>query len=253
MGNFAGQFYQGLNSIALGDSAGQNGQGNQSVAIGNAAGSNQQGSGSLALGYIAGFTSQGINAVAIGQSSGSNSQGSGAIAIGSLAGFTSQGNNAIAIGSSAGQTNQSANTIYLCAADTPGSGSYNTSTNGGFFAEPLRSNPTESSNLMYYNPVSKEIFYETSSRAAKFDIEDLHENTSLLLQLQPRTFVYKSSPEFGPQIGLIAEEVAEVHPKFATYNEPEGSPANVNWRALTVFLIAEVKKLRQELDELKTR
>lgn len=76
-------------------------------------------------------------------------------------------------------------------------------------------------------------------------------DTSVLHDLRPRTFIYNSDPDAGKQIGYIAEEVADINGHFATYNEPNGSPAAINWNALSVFLVEEVKKLKRENDDLK--
>ena len=50
--------------------------------------------------------------------------------------------------------------------------------------------------------------------------------------------------------GLVAEEVNEIYPELISYNE-KGQPDAVSYLRLPVFLLAEIQKLRKELDELK--
>ena len=98
----------------------------------------------------------------------------------------------------------------------------------------------------------------TSSQRWKHNIVNLSEeiDTSVLHSLQPRAFSYipghaKLSPD--PRfIGLIAEEVQSVLPGHNVVPlDEEELPFGINETALLTLLIAEVQKLRQEVDELK--
>ena len=71
--------------------------------------------------------------------------------------------------------------------------------------------------------------------------------------LSPKTYLYNTDPEAGLQIGYISEEVAEVHKKFATYNEPNGSPVAIDYNTIIVFLVEEMKKLRERVAQLESR
>ena len=57
------------------------------------------------------------------------------------------------------------------------------------------------------------------------------------------------------QIGLIAEDVAESHPELAILvNEEENKVVrNVDYEKLTIILLSELQKLRQEVDQLKNK
>jgi len=59
----------------------------------------------------------------------------------------------------------------------------------------------------------------------------------------------------GTQIGLIAEEVAESHPELAILvnEEDEKVVRNVDYEKLTIILLSELQKLRQEVDQLKNK
>lgn len=119
-------------------------------------------------------------------------------------------------------------------------------------------------------------FYSSgSSRDYKENIEDYTPNTANLANLRPVTYNYTSEYEnlgyklgSEKQIGLIAEEVAEVYPELAIKNfewnpnaiNPETGEAtgqnewrvrNVDYQKLTIILLAEVQKLRAEVETLK--
>ena len=72
-----------------------------------------------------------------------------------------------------------------------------------------------------------------------------------LLALRPVTFRYKKPHDNGEkpiQFGLIAEEVAEVFPELAVFNE-EGQPETVKYQDLPPLLLNEFLKQRKEVGE----
>lgn len=147
----AGGFNQGNYAVAIGTQAGAFNQGSESVAIGDLAGARNQGSFSVAIGLGAGQINQSTNSVAVGDSSAIFNQGPYSVAIGKLAGRTRQGFNSIAIGYQSGYSDQANNSIILSA-----TGELNSNTQG-FFVDPIRSLST--GNVLYYNPLTKEISY----------------------------------------------------------------------------------------------
>ena len=155
IGNSAGLTSQGVNAVAVGNSAGSNRQGSYSVAIGPNAGSQTQNIFAVAIGSSAGCNVQGSYAVAIGTNAGSQAQNAFSTAIGYDAGQSNQGSYAIAIGNQAASTNQHANSILLNATDLE----TNTLTSNAFYVNPVRL--ATSSNVMFYNVVSKEVSYGT--------------------------------------------------------------------------------------------
>jgi hypothetical protein len=52
-------------------------------------------------------------------------------------------------------------------------------------------------------------------------------------------------------IGYIAEEVHELDTAFAAYNEPEGPPVGINWNGIQVYMLEEMKKLRDRIATLE--
>jgi len=91
---------------------------------------------------------------------------------------------------------------------------------------------------------------KSSSLQYKDNVETLDFDSSKLDNLRPVSYNYKS--DNTPDIGLIAEEVNEVYPELINYNE-EGKPESVKYDGLSVMLLEEVTKLRQEVKELKEK
>lgn len=88
----------------------------------------------------------------------------------------------------------------------------------------------------------------SSSIRFKENVQDLGDTP--VLQLRPVSFNFKQDGR--PAIGLIAEEVEKVMPSLVAYNQ-EGQAESVKYHDLPVLLLAEIQKLRKEIDELKRR
>jgi hypothetical protein len=87
-------------------------------------------------------------------------------------------------------------------------------------------------------------------------------DSCLFMCLKPVTYQYKDEfKHLGKelksetQIGLIAEDVAEVYPELAVLVNEEDNKVvrNVDYEKLSIILLSEVQKLRKELDELKIK
>ena len=107
-------------------------------------------------------------------------------------------------------------------------------------------------------------FYSAgSSLEYKTDITTLDIDTNKILELRPVTYQYKDEYKHlgkelksGTQIGLIAEEVAEVFPELALLKQDEDGETrvrNVDYEKLSILLLSEVQKLRKEVNELKAQ
>lgn len=258
IGAFAGTNLQGTSAIAIGDQSGRNNQGNyavavgqlagaytqrtSAVAIGGQAGETSQGTYAIAIGQLAGNLDQGVNSIAIGNNAGLDYQGINCVAIGNGAGEYAQGNNSIAIGYQAGSNYQAPNSIILNAEQLP-----LTTSSSGFYVRPI-SGPRSSSNVLSYDTATGEIYYNGSSQRYKYDIAPLTKDTSAVYNLRPREFKYKLSDK--PDIGLIAEEAFQCDPAFA-YLDKDQLPEGIQWNVITTYLVAEIKKLKMELDRLE--
>ena len=238
----AGYSSQGVSAVAIGESAGRINQSPNAIAIGPQAGQTSQGTYAVAIGQLAGNLYQSIGAISIGNKAGLDYQGINSIAIGNGAGEYAQGNNSIAIGYKAGKYAQPANSIILNASTSPLDIS-----NNGFYVRPVNG-PRSSSNVLSYDTTTNEIYYNGSSERYKYDIAPLSKDTSVVYNLQPREFKYKLSDEHD--IGLIAEEAFECDSAFA-YLDKDQIPEGIQWNVITTYLVAELKKLKRELDDLE--
>lgn len=94
-----------------------------------------------------------------------------------------------------------------------------------------------------------------SSIAYKEDIQDMGDDSSLLMQLRPVTFKWKESafknkPESGKQFGLIAQEVAQIFPDLVIYDDAK-QPFSVKYHDLPALLLNEIQKLSIRIKELE--
>jgi hypothetical protein len=90
----------------------------------------------------------------------------------------------------------------------------------------------------------------SSSRRYKEDIASLADMHAMLMKLRPVTFRYKQP--FGDggkpiQYGLIAEEVADVFPDLAVFND-NGTPETVKYHLLPTFLLAGVQSQQRTIE-----
>ena len=104
-------------------------------------------------------------------------------------------------------------------------------------------------------------FYSAGSSVDyKQGICNYNTDSCLFMCLKPVTYQYKDEyTHLGKelksetQIGLIAEDVADVYPELAILvNEDEQKVVrNVDYEKLSIILLSEVQKLRKEVDNLK--
>lgn len=91
---------------------------------------------------------------------------------------------------------------------------------------------------------------ESSSLKLKENIETSEGNLEKVVNLRPVT--YNKIGSEVTELGLIAEEVAEVYPEFVQYDE-NGEPIGVNYSRLTAALIGAVKELTNQVQELNKK
>lgn len=90
----------------------------------------------------------------------------------------------------------------------------------------------------------------SSSLRYKSNVSDFRSGVDLLSRLRPVTFNWNSSGM--ADMGLVAEEVAEIEPLLATYNE-KGEVEGVKYDRIGVVLVNVVKEQQQTIDDLKKR
>jgi hypothetical protein len=91
---------------------------------------------------------------------------------------------------------------------------------------------------------------ESSSLKLKENVETSEGNLEKVVNLRPVT--YNKIGSQTTELGLIAEEVAEVYPEFVQYDE-NGDPIGVNYSRLTAALIGAVKELTNKVQELNKK
>jgi hypothetical protein len=91
---------------------------------------------------------------------------------------------------------------------------------------------------------------EASSLKLKENVETSEGNLEKVVNLRPVT--YNKIGSETTELGLIAEEVAEVYPEFVQYDE-NGEPIGVNYSRLTAALIGAVKELTNQVQELNKK
>ena len=112
-----------------------------------------------------------------------------------------------------------------------------------------------------YSTSSKQIFYDSSSRLVKTDIEDLSYGLDTINQLRPR--IYKRTDCDGDiEVGFIADEVVNIIPEIVptsekslfTKNEEDTEivPSYVEYKRLTAVLTKAVQELSAKVDSLET-
>lgn len=117
-------------------------------------------------------------------------------------------------------------------------------------------------NTSYKLYVNGAFYAAGSSCEYKTQICQYNTDSCMFMKLTPVTYQYKDEYthlgkelKSGTQIGLIAEDVAEVYPELAILKDEDNEKIvrNVDYEKLSIVLLSEVQKLRKELDELKTK
>ena len=91
---------------------------------------------------------------------------------------------------------------------------------------------------------------ESSSIRYKKDIVDIEPSSSRIELLRPVR--YKKIKDESEEIGLIAEDVAELFPEVVKYDK-EGRPDGVNYSRLSVILLKAVQELTERVNKLENK
>lgn len=122
---------------------------------------------------------------------------------------------------------------------------------GLFFRQSMA---TATGTAVLYNNATGQMGPTTSSRRVKKDIENIEVDTSKVYDLRPVS--YNWIPEHmqsdKKEFGLIAEEVAEFFPEIVPL-DGEGNALSVHYDRIVVLLLAELKKLRDDVRALQAQ
>ena len=91
---------------------------------------------------------------------------------------------------------------------------------------------------------------EASSLALKENIEDFTPSLDIINKIRP--VKYNKKKESKKEIGLIAEELAELFPELVD-RDNQGNPSGVNYSRAVAVLLGGFKELYKEIEELKKR
>lgn len=94
------------------------------------------------------------------------------------------------------------------------------------------------------------VFTEASSLKIKENISTITGNLEKVMDLRP--VAYNKIGSSNTELGLIAEEVAEIYPEFVEYDE-NGEAKGVHYSRLTTVLIGAIKELSDKIKKLETK
>lgn len=112
---------------------------------------------------------------------------------------------------------------------------------------------TDSSGACYRGPTVSSLSGD-SSRRFKHDIHNLV-NSESLYKLQPVSYYYNDEAVLGPnkRYGFIAEDVLPLAPELVEMNREDDTLCQaIYYNSILTLAVAEIQKLRKELDDLKS-
>jgi hypothetical protein len=99
--------------------------------------------------------------------------------------------------------------------------------------------------VRWYN---NRLYYQSSSRKYKDDIQPLDDNFDKILDAEPVSFIDKASGERN--IGFIAEDMEDLGLEHLVVHR-DGEPDGVKYELVSVYLLQMIKQIKAENDELK--
>ena len=111
-----------------------------------------------------------------------------------------------------------------------------------------------SAGTVLHGDINGLIFKYTSSERYKKNIVDAALESSKIYDMRPVEYENNENSKEGDEgkkgFGLIAEEVHELFPEIVIYDE-EGKPDSISYDRISVLLLMEIKKLKEEIEKLK--
>jgi hypothetical protein len=104
-----------------------------------------------------------------------------------------------------------------------------------------------------WDDVTKEFFYDSSSRRYKENIAPLKDDFLNLLSAQPKTYTRPGAPGRW-EIGYIAEEFDAIGLKRLVDYEPDGvTPAGINYEKICLYLTEVVKRQQKQIESVEKK
>jgi hypothetical protein len=150
-----------------------------------------------------------------------------------------QSNYAVLAGTSSNYVEVDSNSIYLRNGTGGVLGNLNSLTSG-------------SANMRY---TGSQMYYVTSTRDSKTNIQDISFTDNQIKALRPRQFQGKEDLRWGIErygLGLIAEEVAEIEGLETILDKDvEGNLVGINYDRISIALLDTIKRILNRLDALE--
>jgi len=126
-----------------------------------------------------------------------------------------------------------------------------------YFESPVIYNTTTGSGANVHVASNGVVSRSTSSIRYKHDIAplDTAEAYAAVMAMRPITYRGKTDEDQRRHVGFVAEEMAEIAPLLATYDEggESGTPNYVTYDRVTAYLVAVVQQQQAEIDALKAQ
>ena len=120
--------------------------------------------------------------------------------------------------------------------------------------QPALSSSGSAGTVIHADNTSNLLYKYTSSKRYKKNIVDAALESSKIYDMRPVEYENNENSKEGDEgkkgFGLIAEEVHELFPELVIYDE-EGRPDSLSYDRLSVVLLMEIKKLKEEIEKLK--
>jgi hypothetical protein len=123
---------------------------------------------------------------------------------------------------------------------------------GGGFSGPLsveNMRPLGAATTISWDPATGEIIAAASSRRYKDKIQPFKDDFYKILQLSPKSFVYKGANR--REIGYIAEDLDDIGLKDLLYYNKDKQPESIHYDKIPLYLLEIVKVQQKELADLK--
>jgi hypothetical protein len=123
---------------------------------------------------------------------------------------------------------------------------------GRVFLDQVYNDTVGATNRDLYIDNTGKLGYVSSSRKYKKNIQAFDRHGDVY-KLNPITFDYKDKTKGTSQIGLIAEEVAELFPEVVSYDSKTKEPESINYTKLVPILISTIKDLNSRLEAIEKK